>query len=67
MVTLIQYQVYMLAGTARQLAFDPVKSQVYRSIANSNNDPRMTYTDPRLTYGFQHATAADYMTLIKYK
>ena len=67
MVTLIQYQLYMLAGNDRQLAFDPVKSQVYRSIANPNNDPRMTYADPRLTYGFQHATAASYMPLKKSK
>ena len=67
MVTLIQYHVYMQAETARQLAFDPVKSQVYRSIAKPNNDPRMMYADPRLTYGFQHATAASYMPLIKSK
>ena len=67
MVTLIQYHVYMQAGTARQLAFDPVKSQVYRSIANPNNDPRMTYADPRLTFGFQHAIAASYMPPIKSK
>ena len=67
MVTLIHYQVYMLAGTSIQLEFDPVKSQVYRSSANPNNNPRMAYADPRLTYGFQHATAASYMPLIKSK
>ena len=67
MVTLIQYQVYMLAGNARQLVFDPFKSKVYRSIANPNNDTQMTYADPRLTYGFQYATVAIYMPLIKSK
>ena len=67
MVTLIQYQVYMAAEPARQLSFDPFNTQFYRSIANPNNDPRMTYADPRLTYGFEHATAASYMPLIKFK
>ena len=64
MVTLIQYQVYMLAGTAGQLSFDPVKSQVYQSFNGESkqrpsNDVRWPYINARFSArhrGELHAT-----------